>query len=551
VTPGPAATIAGVVVSDETRPRPLRRARVSVNGPTLQIGRTAIAKDDGTFEFVGLPAGRYTLTAQKEAYVAMSYGAVRTARGGRAIVLAPGDRQSVRMTLPRGAVITGTIVDADGQPAQGVDVRASARSLTPLGDRRFVPAEVSTPTDDRGVYRIYGLPAGEYIVAAQSQSRVMGLPVLEVRTMSAGAPSARSLAPAPVFFPSTTDLSRASRVTVTAGEERAGIDMQLQYVPLASVSGTVPLSPGMAPPIVTMARLGETAGAELTPSARADSEGRFTFAGVRPGQYMLIARSGQASPPITGGSPTTGPPAPVQWSTADVTVDGDDVPNVALSSQPTITIAGRLAFEGARPAPELGALRLPLALAGQTIGTFQATLPQVQLEPGGRFVLSGILPGLYRVGSFSSQALQGIRAPIGPWWLKSIVVNGREILDVPLDIRQSADDAVATFSDQASEISGSVRDAQGPATQDVSVVVFSADRASWFFNSRRVAAVRVGADGRYTIRNLPPGDYRVIATADLEQGEWFDPAVLQRLWPAATAITVAGTDKSVHDLIVR
>ena len=145
------------------------------------------------------------------------------------------------------------------------------------------------------------------------------------------------------------------------------------------------------------------------------------------------------------------------------------------------------------------------------------------------------MPGIYELGAMSSRPLQGIRTPIGPWWLKSLVVNGRDILDAPLDLRQGADDAVATFTDRASELSGSVKDAQGRRAPTRSSSPFTTDRSAWFFNSRRVAGVRPDREGRYTIRNLPPGDYRVVATADLEQGEWFDPAVLDRLLPAGDA----------------
>ena len=98
-------------------------------------------------------------------------------------------------------------------------------------------------------------------------------------------------------------------------------------------------------------------------------------------------------------------------------------------------------------------------------------MPSLKVE-GSTFTVDGIVPGLYRaVGT-----LQGIRAPIGPWWLKSLVVSGRDVLDAPLDLRQSADDAVATFADTASELSGAVKDAQGNAAADHFVVVSSTDR---------------------------------------------------------------------------
>lgn len=135
-----------------------------------------------------------------------------------------------------------------------------------------------------------------------------------------------------------------------------------------------------------------------------------------------LARSAQATPLTTSGSPLIVTPGPLQWSTAEVLVDGDDVSNVALSPQPAVAIAGRLAFEGTRRPPEPGKIGLSLPFAGQTIGSYQASLPQIQLEPGGRFLISGILPGAYRLGALQSQPVKGIRAPIGAWWLKSIVI---------------------------------------------------------------------------------------------------------------------------------
>ena len=95
------------------------------------------------------------------------------------------------------------------------------------------------------------------------------------------------------------------------------------------------------------------------------------------------------------------------------------------------------------------------------------------------------------------------------------------------------------------------RDAGGAARGGVTIVVFSADRSRWFFGSRRLAAVETAEDGRYVIRNLPPGEYRVVATTDLEDYQWFHPDVLERLLPHSTAVAIADAGTSKVDLTIR
>ena len=540
-------TIRGLVTTDEARPRPLRRVRVVVSGPSLPMGRTAITDDSGAFAVSGLAPGRYTVSAAKDAYVAMNHGATRPLRPGVPVESGSGSAQRIVIRLPRGAVITGTVTDVDGSPLPGVSVTAMAkRPIGIAGEWRHstVPNTVPSLTDDRGMYRIYGLPAGEYVIAARTPQQVVARTTPEVRVMTEGVPSARPAVMAPVFHPSATDVGRATRVTLEAGEERSGIDLQMQYVPLATVSGIAPVMVPGAAPTVLLVPMGETTGFELTRNMRSGPDGAFTISSLPPGRYTVMARSAMPAAP---GSLV--PPA--QWSSAEILVDGEDVTNVALAAHTPIAIRGRLVFEGGRPAPDVGGIRLPELGAGLTIGNFQIPLPRIELEPGGRFVMTGVVPGLYRLGATSSRPLYGIRTSIGPWWLKSILIDGRDVLDTPLELRQNTDDAVVTFSDQASDLSGTVRDGAGGTSADVFVVAFSTDRAGWFFNSRRVAAVRSDPQGRYSIRNLPPGTYRVVATSDLEQNEWFEPATLDRLMPGGETVTIAAPERYLRDLVVR
>src|SRR5688500_4942466 len=103
------AAITGAVVSDEREARPLRRARVSITGSELDIGRTTVTADDGTFSFEQLPSGRYSVTASKDGFVSMSAGADRPGRPGVGVEVRQGETARVSLRLPKGAVITGIV----------------------------------------------------------------------------------------------------------------------------------------------------------------------------------------------------------------------------------------------------------------------------------------------------------------------------------------------------------------------------------------------------------------------------------------------------------
>src|SRR4029079_14504062 len=118
---GATALLAGRVTTDDANGAPVRRAIVTLAGTGTPAGVRLATDSDGRFAFPDLPAGRYTLTAEKPGFVKTFYGSTRPGRGPTApIVLAAGERQSsIAIALVRGAVIAGTVVDENGSPLSG------------------------------------------------------------------------------------------------------------------------------------------------------------------------------------------------------------------------------------------------------------------------------------------------------------------------------------------------------------------------------------------------------------------------------------------------
>jgi hypothetical protein len=171
----PTGSISGTVTTGDTPPQAVRRAVLILTGASLTPSRSVLSDDQGRFSLVGLPAGNYTIAAVKPGYVSATYGEKQPGRGpGIVVSLLAGQRHDgMHMRLIRGGVITGRIFDDGGRPFAGAPVTVMESRIV-NGQQRFVtppvgPGAVLEPravTDDRGIYRIYGLPAGEYIVSA-------------------------------------------------------------------------------------------------------------------------------------------------------------------------------------------------------------------------------------------------------------------------------------------------------------------------------------------------------------------------------------------------
>lgn len=570
-------TISGLVVLDDAEHRPVRRARVTLTSTELQVGQTAITEDDGTFVFHGLPAGRYMLAPFRESHVSIAYRATRPSRPGAALVLGNGESRRVTLRLAKGSVIAGAVLNLDGTPVPGVSIRAMRYAFL-AGERQLIPAGNQAITDDRGVYRIYGLTAGDYVISSSSRMGMLALADIHPMTASemraaldelragtspqsragvaASAESTRSTeAPrmfgyAAVYYPGTTNVSEAATIAVAQGEERSGVDFQLQFVPMARLSGTVANADGTPPPAMTtvtlIANAPTAAMMDSLRVTRAGADGKFTLTGIASGRYVVSSRASPrpgAPPSSASGMPDVG----AFWASADVTVEGMDVPDVTLTLQRGFTVSGRLAFDGSAAVPsDLTRARVTLQPA-QSAGEMNLGVMPALVDAQGQFTINGVTPGRYRLTATLSPG----RPDAPGWMLKSSVMDERDTLDVPFEIRQSVSGAIITFTDRTTEITGLVRDASGEPSPACFVVVASADRTQWTPQSRRIMSVRPTSDGKYTIRNLPPGEYLIAAVSDVEQGEWFDSAFLQRFALLAARIALGEGEHKTQDLAVR
>ena len=629
----------------------VRRAQVMLSAQVIRGQRTLISDDHGHFSFTGLPAGRYTLQVSKPGYVSSFYGAKKPGRPGTPIQL--GDAQkftSASISIPKGSVITGTVIDEGNEPTPGTQVRAFQYVLR-TGEKTLQQAG-SASTDDRGVYRIYGLQPGDYLISATPRNMNMsdvrqsvmsqveqllqqaqtanatdaqqqgrggggggrgggGGGIANIAGRAAQQPGGRGQALidqatalqqqlaqqekeqtvgyAPVYYPGTTNSASSVPITLNVGEERAGIDMQLQQVPTAIVAGTLTSPDGHLPQgTQLMLRPITAAGSPLVPglaeqAARVLADGTFAFSNVAPGQYTVSARAmlresdpTQANAPANaqaangrggggrafgqgaGGRGGPGIVTSVLWASADITVNGQSITGVALTLSSGMTVSGRVEFHGTTlTAPsDLTRVRVNIsAQDSQTQQDFGGSLPPATVDASGNFTIPGVPPGHDVLRGNAAAGVNGARggatsATVGSWTLKSAVVNGRDSLDFPFEVKPGNDvtSAALSFVDRTQVLRGTLQDATGRPTSDYTIIVFSADKTFWTPQSRRITSTRPSTDGTYSISNLPPGDYRIAAVVDVEQGEWFDPDFLAQLLPASTPVSLNEGDTKTQDL---
>lgn len=506
-------TLGGLVVNQAGEP--LTSATVYVSTPGLDSsGRSAKVDANGIFKIEGLDVGVYSVFAAEPGFVL--YPPLSLERR----YYHTGD--FVRLTLIKGGVITGTVTTAENAPVVAAAVRAF-RVKDENG--QLVPNLIQTSerlTDDRGIYRIYGLMPGLYVVSVGGQPRAYS----GVMSPYDG--------DAPTYAPSATR-DTASEIVVRSGGETI-VDIQYRGDPGHALSGTVSgvsESQALMTPTaqINLTEVGTHTLLTSTATSSASHYG-FAFYGVPDGEYELTASQYFPTREITSSE------------VRRVKVQGADITGINLSLAPLASIAGQLVFEGD---PKLNCVKRRAAAARETLILARPFIRERKPGPSqkgkteqgfdlsalvnppnesaadakGDFTLRNLKPGTYRIDPVF---------PEGGWYLRAVSIGTATGLKNPgssitrdgitLKSGERVSGLTLTFTEGAATLHGRISFGEDQAQVTGLRVYLVPFERKGDDDVLRFFETRVDKDGTFLVANIAPGHYWIIARPD----DYRDPA---------------------------
>jgi hypothetical protein len=516
-------TIQGQVVKAGTG-EPLKKARVMLSkaeGRDQQ--RVSVLTDPGgRFLLTEIEAGRYRLFVERNGYVRQEYGQRTFNRPGSILTLAPGQRlRELVFRMVQAAVISGHVFDEDGEPVLQGRVQAMRHTYVE-GKRELLTAQTST-TNDLGEFRLFGLPPGRYYL---SVSYVPGGSFVGMTTAPSVLPIGAEEGYAPSYYPGTSDPARAGALELSPGEEVSLVDFRLVPTRAFRVRGRVFNSvtgePGRGTNIWLMPReSGIRSWLIRNHTSVEDSQGAFEIHGITPGSYTISAAW------LNGDK---------QYSTAmPLDVSNADVDGVSLVIAPGSDVSGRVQIEG-RTDFNLSNLHVWLQPREEMMvigGSASATVLR-----DGTFVLQNVAQETYRLYVWGMPS---------DFYLKAARLGADDVLEGGINLTRAKGrpELELVLSLAGARVDGLVLNEEHlPLSGAVVALVPEPSRRS---QSRLYGSTNTDQYGRFTLRGIAPGEYKVFAWGDVESGAYRDPEFLRPIEDAGVTVRlVEGAAQNVE-----
>jgi len=519
----------------------LRHARVFA---TVAAGNppATLTDDRGRYTLAGLSTGRHILTIVKPGYVRRTIPVDVPLR----------DAAGVDVQLVKGAVISGVLIDELGEPVSSTSVAVHAAGAG--GNLTRTPIVAVGQADDLGQFRISGLAAGTYVLEVRpGVMRTMSEDGSGLQTAFIG-PTNRNV----FFYPGVNDPDAAQRLTVQAGDERAGLVMSVPAIPpfLSSPLNRPPSGPdGRPDPNATAIIKGKVIkpdgspvrGAQVnatlvgsrptTAVATTESEGQFEIVlgvtpparGAEPPVFRVTAfKAGYQGTDFGQRNPTTrGEPVQI--------APGETHEHMDITLQPLGVVSGRILDDVGEPVE--GALVRPAQLRyvngrRQLVDT-GAPRPTDDL---GRFRLYGLRPGPYAISASVGQIVV-TQSSVDLPGFGTTYYPGTSDLQAIQFVRVDPAQEVSAIDFsllrmRSARVAGHAFDADGdPITGGIALMPSQRSGA----NTDQQMGARIDRRGGFEFRNVPPGDY-VLQVVHGRNGKWNEGEFAYRY------ITVSDTD---------
>ncbi len=523
--PDPSArgSISGRVVHYETG-RPISRVQVilqPVSAETSPVAATTAR--DGRFRFRRLPSGYYSIRAQHAGYLPATFAQTEFTRLPYVFGLMPGEKlDNIVIRLRPAGVISGRVEFGDGEPAVGVPVQFY-REYFFRGRHGFQLAGTAR-TDDRGLYRIYGLPPGRYYIVAAYSPPSPGPGVREQRPVGEDGrplPEERFVT---TYYPSTHRMIEAAPVRLRRSEQLDHIDITLVRARVARIRGQVVSAVTGDVLMGSDVRLRQPSPVadvlvDAPASVRPQPDGGFEITGVTPGSYLVVVNAHENGVRLTARAP--------------VTVAGADVENFSITAEPYRALTGRVVSDDAIDFP-LSLFRVTLEPASDSVPATSASV-----DEEGRFEVEFVPGETYEVFLLD-----------GPpdVYLESARIGGFDVLRTgfqaetgnlpPMELR---------FSTKGAVVRGEVADSATKVALGATVALVP-DPARGRIQYFKITTT--DAYGIYEFRGVAPGRYTLLAWWDEPPCEVYDIESLEACREAGKSIEVRQGESQLINLAV-